>query len=274
MTINCNGKLIDLSSPKVMGILNFTPDSFFDGGKYNTDAEILLRVEKMLSEGADFIDVGTYSSRPNAVFVSEDEEVKRMKSVMEILSKHFPEAIYSIDTFRSEVAKVALDNGGAIINDISAGSLDEKMMDVIAQYQVPYVMMHMRGTPQTMPTLTHYDNLVKEILLYFSEKITEARSKGINDLIIDVGFGFAKTIEQNFELMSKLELFKVLGLPNLVGISRKAMIYKTLNIEPEDALNGTTVLNTIALQKGANILRVHDVKQAKQAILLSEALKV
>lgn len=274
MTINCNGKLIDLSSPKVMGILNFTPDSFFDGGKYNTDAEILLRVEKMLSEGADFIDVGTYSSRPNAVFVSEQEEVNRMKSVMEILSKEFPNAIYSIDTFRSEVAKVALDNGGAIINDISAGSLDEKMMDVIAQYQVPYVMMHMRGTPQTMPTLTHYDNLVKEILLYFSEKITEARSKGINDLIIDVGFGFAKTIEQNFELMSKLELFKVLGLPNLVGISRKAMIYKTLNIEPEDALNGTTVLNTIALQKGANILRVHDVKQAKQAILLSEALKV
>lgn len=272
MTINCNGKLIDLSSPKVMGILNFTPDSFFDGGKYNTDAEILLRVEKMLSEGADFIDVGTYSSRPNAVFVSEQEEVNRMKSVMEILSKEFPNAIYSIDTFRSEVAKVALDNGAAIINDISAGSLDDKMMDVIAKYQVPYIMMHMRGTPQTKSSLTHYDNLVKEILFYFSKKITEARSKGINDLIIDVGFCFAKTIEQNFELMSKLELFKVLGLPNLVGISRKTMIYKTLNIEPEDALNGTAVLNTIALQKGANILRVHDVKEAKQTIELYKRL--
>lgn len=273
MTINCNGKLIDVSSPKVMGILNFTPDSFFDGGKYKSDKEILFQTEKMLTEGADFIDVGTYSSRPNAVFVSEDEEINRMKSVMEILSKHFPDAIYSIDTFRSEVAKSALDNGAAIINDISAGSLDDKMLDVVAQYQVPYIMMHMRGTPQTMPILTHYDNLVKEILFYFSEKIAEARSKGINDLIIDVGFGFAKTIEQNFELMSKLELFKELELPNLVGISRKAMIHKTLSIEPQDALNGTTVLNTIALQKGANILRVHDVKEAKQAVRLFEALK-
>lgn len=272
MTINCNGKLIDLSSPKVMGILNFTPDSFFDGGKYKSDAEILSRVEKMLSEGADFIDVGTYSSRPNAVFVSEDEEVNRMKSVMEILLKEFADAIYSIDTFRSEVAKAALDNGAAIINDISAGSLDDKMMDVVAKYQVPYIMMHMRGTPQTMPTLTHYDNLVKEILFYFSEKIAQARSKGINDLIIDVGFGFAKTIEQNFELMSKLELFQELGLPNLVGISRKGMIHKTLNIEPQDALNGTTVLNTIVLQKGANILRVHDVKEAKQTIELHKRL--
>lgn len=274
MTINCNGKLIDLSSPKIMGILNFTPDSFFDGGKYKSDKEILIQTEKMLSEGADFIDVGTYSSRPNAVFVSEEEEINRMKSVMEILTKEFPDVVYSIDTFRSEVAKVALENGGAIINDISAFSLDEKMLDVVSKYQVPYIMMHMRGTPQTKQNLTNYDNLVKEILFYFSEKIAQARSKGINDLIIDVGFGFAKTIEQNFELMSKLELFKVLGLPNLVGISRKTMIYKTLNIEPEDALNGTTVLNTIALQKGANILRVHDVKQAKQAILLSEALKV
>ncbi|MFA5556257.1 MAG: dihydropteroate synthase [Flavobacteriaceae bacterium] len=273
MTINCNGKLIDLSSPKVMGILNFTPDSFFDGGKYKTDVEILSHTEKMLSEGADFIDVGTYSSRPNATFVSEDEEVNRMKSVMEILSKEFADAIYSIDTFRSEVAKAALDNGAAIINDISAGSLDDKMMDIVAKYQVPYIMMHMRGTPQTKQTLTHYDNLVKEILFYFSEKIAQARSKGINDLIIDVGFCFAKTIEQNFELMSKLELFQELGLPNLVGISRKTMIHKTLNIEPQNALNGTTVLNTIALQKGANILRVHDVKEARQSIKLIKQIK-
>ena len=266
MTINCNGKLIDLSFPKIMGILNFTPDSFFDGGKYKSDKEILFQTEKMLSEGADFIDVGTYSSRPNANFVSEEEEINRMKSVMEILSKEFPDAIYSIDTFRSKVVQVALENGGAIINDISAGSLDDKMMDTVAKYQVPYIMMHMRGTPQTMQNMTNYDNLIKEILFYFSEKIAVARSKGINDLIIDVGFGFAKTIEQNFELMSKLELFKELGLPSLVGISRKAMIYKTLNIKPEYALNGTTILNTIALQKGANILRVHDVKEARQII--------
>ncbi len=273
MTINCNGKLIDLSSPKVMGILNFTPDSFFDGGKYKSDKDILLQVEKMLSEGADFIDVGTYSSRPNAVFVSEDEEVNRMKSVLGILTKEFSDVIYSIDTFRSEVAKVALENGGAIINDISAFSLDEKMLDVVAKYQVPYIIMHMRGTPQTRQNFTNYDNLVKEILFYFSEKIALARSKGINDLILDVGFGFAKTIEQNFELLNKLELFQELGLPNLVGVSRKSMIYKTLEIEPKDALNGTTVLNTIALQKGASILRVHDVLEAKQTIKIVEKLR-
>lgn len=273
MTINCNGKLINLSSPKIMGILNFTPDSFFDGGKYKSDKEILLQTEKMLSEGADFIDVGTYSSRPNAVFVSEDEEVNRMKSVLGILTKEFSDVIYSIDTFRSEVAKVALENGGAIINDISAFSLDEKMLDVVAKYQVPYIIMHMRGTPQTKQNFTNYDNLVKEILFYFSEKIALARSKGINDLILDVGFGFAKTIEQNFELLNKLELFQELGLPNLVGVSRKTIIYKTLEIEPKDALNGTTVLNTIALQKGANILRVHDVLEAKQTIKIVEKLR-
>lgn len=273
MTINCNGKLIDLSSPKVMGILNFTPDSFFDGGKYKTDVEILSHTEKMLSEGADFIDVGTYSSRPNATFVSEEEEINRMKSVMKVLSREFPNAIYSIDTFRSEVAKVALDNGGAIINDISAGNLDPEMMDVVAQHQAPYIMMHTRGTPQTMQTLTNYDNLIHEILFYFSKKIAEARSKGINDLIIDVGFGFAKTIEQNFELMSKLELFRELGLPNLVGISRKAMIYKTLNINQKESLSGTITLNTIALLKGANILRVHDVKEARQSIKLIKQIK-
>ncbi|HUH52233.1 MAG TPA: dihydropteroate synthase [Flavobacterium sp.] len=273
MTINCNGKLIDLSSPKIMGILNFTPDSFFDGGRYKSDKEILLQTEKMLSEGADFIDVGTYSSRPNAVFVSEDEEVNRMKSVMEILSKEFSDVIYSIDTFRSEVAKVALDNGAAIINDISAGSLDDKMMDVVAKYQVPYIMMHTRGTPQEMTTLTDYDDLVADILLYFSQKIALARAKGINDLIIDVGFGLPKTTSQNYELMQRLELFQQLKLPNLVGISRKTMIYETLDINADQALNGTTVLNTIALQKGASILRVHDVLEAKQAIKIVEKLR-
>lgn len=273
MTINCNGKLIDLSSPKIMGILNFTPDSFFDGGRYKSDKEILLQTEKMLSEGADFIDVGTYSLRPNAVFVSEDEEVNRMKSVMEILSKEFSDVIYSIDTFRSEVAKVALDNGAAIINDISAGSLDDKMMDVVAKYQVPYIMMHTRGTAQEMTTLlTDYDDLVADILLYFSEKIAQARSKGICDLIVDVGFGFAKTIEQNYVLLQKLDLFQSLGLPHLIGVSRKRMIYTTLNTTADKALNGTSILHTIALQKGANILRVHDVLEAKQVIQLIEKL--
>lgn len=273
MTLNCNGKLIDLTQPKVMGILNFTPDSFFDGGKYKSDKEILDRTEKMLSEGADFIDVGAYSSRPNARFVSEEEEVTNMQTVLKVLTKEFPDAIYSIDTFRSEVARVALENGAAIINDISAGSLDEKMMDIVAHYQVPYIMMHTRGTPQEMTQLTDYKDLVTDIMLYFSQKIAQARAKGINDLIIDVGFGFAKTTEQNYELMQKLDLFQSLGLPNLVGISRKKMIYETLDTNATQALNGTTILNTIALQKGANILRVHDVLEAKQAVQLIEKIK-
>lgn len=273
MTINCNGKLIDLTQPKVMGILNFTPDSFFDGGKYKSNQEILDRTEKMLSEGADFIDVGAYSSRPNARFVSEEEEVNNMQTVLNVLTKEFPDTIYSIDTFRSEVARVALESGAAIINDISAGSLDDKMMDIVAHYQVPYIMMHTRGTPQEMTKLTDYDDLVADILLYFSQKITQARAKGINDLIIDVGFGFAKTTLQNYELMQRLELFQQLKLPNLVGISRKKMIYETLDTDADKALNGTTILNTIALQKGANILRVHDVLEAKQAVKIIEKLK-
>jgi len=268
MTINCKGTLIDLSEPKVMGILNFTPDSFFDGGSYSSDKDILKQTEKMISEGADFIDVGTYSSRPNARFVSAEEEIKRMKYVLKILTKEFPDVIYSIDTFRSEVAQMTLENGGAIINDISAGNLDKKMMSIVGKYQVPYIMMHMVGTPQTMTKFTDYKNLIKEVMFYFSQKIKLAREHQINDLIIDVGFGFSKTIAQNFELLRNLELFKTLELPNLVGISRKKMIYQTLDTTPDNALNGTTILNTIALQKGANILRVHDVKQAKEAIKL------
>jgi len=268
MTINCKGTLIDLSEPKVMGILNFTPDSFFDGGSYSADKDILKQTEKMISEGADFIDIGTYSSRPNARFVSAEEEITRMKYVLKILTKEFPDVIYSIDTFRSEVAQMALENGGAIINDISAGNLDQKMMSVVGKYQVPYIMMHMVGTPQTMTKFTDYKNLIKEIMFYFSQKIKLAREHQINDLIIDVGFGFSKTIAQNFELLRNLELFKTLELPNLVGISRKKMIYQTLDTTPDNALNGTTILNTIALQKGANILRVHDVKQAKETIKL------
>ena len=273
MTLNCNGKLIDTSTPKVMGILNLTPNSFYDGGKYTTENLILNQVEKMLLEGATFIDVGGYSSKPNAEFVPEIEELNRVLPVIKAILKHFPEAILSIDTFRSAVAKQCLAIGVALVNDISAGSLDDKMLETVAQYNVPYCMMHTKGTPQTMMQQTNYDDLVKDILFYFSEKLQQARSLGINDCMIDVGFGFAKTTEQNFELLHKLELLKTLQVPLLVGVSRKSMIYKTLQITPAEALNGTTVLHTIALQKGANILRVHDVKEAVETIKLVSKTK-
>ena len=272
MTINCKGQLIDLSQPKVMGILNITPNSFFDGGRYSSEKEILAKVEKMLAEGATFIDIGAYSSKPSAEFVSEEEELNRIVPVVQLLIKHFPDILISIDTFRSEVARACIENGAAIINDISAGNLDDKMLEVIAQYNVPYIMMHMRGTPETMQSMTEYEDIVKEVLLYFSEKIRKARSLGINDLIVDPGFGFAKTIEQNYEIMQKLELFHHLELPLLIGISRKSMIHKTLEINADEALNGTTVLNTIALSKGAQILRVHDVKEAVECVKLYEKM--
>ena len=268
MTINCKGQLIDLATPKVMGILNVTPNSFFDGGKYKNDSEILSRVEKMLKDGATFIDIGAYSSKPSAEFVSEEEELQRIIPIIQLILEHFPEALISIDTFRSEVAKACIENGAVIINDISAGILDDKMLETIAKYNVPYIMMHMRGTPQTMQTMTNYDNIVKEILFYFSERIAQARSLGINDLIVDPGFGFAKTLEQNYEVLQKMELFEMLELPLLAGVSRKSMIYKTLNSSADKALNGTTVLNTIALTKGAKILRVHDVKEAMECVTL------
>jgi len=272
MTINCKGQLIDLSQPKVMGILNITPNSFFDGGRYSSEKEVLAKVEKMLAEGATFIDIGAYSSKPSAEFVSEEEELNRIVPVVQLLVKHFPDILISIDTFRSEVAKACIENGAAIINDISAGNLDDKMLEVIAQYNVPYIMMHMRGTPETMQSMTEYVDIVKEVLLYFSEKIRKARSLGINDLIVDPGFGFAKTIAQNYEVMQKLELFHHLELPILIGISRKSMIHKTLEINADEALNGTTVLNTIALSKGAQILRVHDVKEAVECVKLYEKM--
>lgn len=268
MTINCKGQLIDLTIPKIMGILNVTPNSFFDGGKYKNESEILSRVEKMSSEGATFIDVGAYSSKPSAEFVSEQEEISRIIPVLDLVLKHFPETILSIDTFRAEVAKASIESGAAIINDISAGHLDEKMLETVAKHNVPYIMMHMKGTPQTMQTLTQYDDIVKEMLFYFSERIAKARSFGINDLIADPGFGFAKTVEQNYEVFQKLDLFNLLELPLLIGVSRKSMIYKTLNSNAEEALNGTTVLNTIALTKGAKILRVHDVKEAMECVTL------
>jgi len=251
-----------------MGILNLTPNSFFDGGKYKSDKEIVLQVEKMLNEGATFIDIGAYSSKPKAEFVSEEEELQRIVPIVQLILKNFPEAMLSIDTFRSEVAKVCIENGAAIINDISAGNLDDKMLETIAKYNVPYIMMHMRGTPQTMHTMTDYDTIVKEMLFYFSEKVAKARSLGINDLIVDPGFGFAKTLDQNYEILQKLELFEMLELPLLAGFSRKSMIYKLLNNSVEEALNGTTVLNTIALAKGAKILRVHDVKEAMECVSL------
>ena len=272
MTINCKGQLIDLASPKVMGILNVTPNSFFDGGKYKTESVILSQVGKMLTDGATFIDVGAYSSKPSAEFVSEKEELNRIVPVVNLILEKFPDSLISIDTFRSEVAKVCLENGAAIINDISAGNLDDKMLETIAKYNVPYIMMHMRGTPQTMQTMANYDNIVKEMLFYFSERVAKARSYGINDLIIDPGFGFAKTLEQNYEVLRKLGLFEMLELPLLAGFSRKSMIYKTLNSTAEEALNGTSVLNTIALTKGAKILRVHDVKEAMECVTLFNKL--
>ena len=268
MTMNCKGQLIDLEIPKVMGILNVTPNSFFDGGKYDNDLEMLKRVESMLNEGADFIDIGAYSSKPSAEFVSENEEMDRIAPAVEKIIKNFPDVLLSIDTFRSEVARICIENGAAIINDISAGGLDPKMFETAAKLKVPYIMMHMRGNPKTMQSLTDYDDIVKEMLFYFSEKITLARSFGIDDLIVDPGFGFAKTTAQNLEVLKKMELFQITGLPILAGLSRKSMIYKTLGNSANEALNGTTVLNTVALSKGAKILRVHDVKEAVETIKL------
>ena len=272
MTINCNQKLIDLATPKVMGILNVTPNSFFDGGKHFNDKTILKQVEKMLTEGATFIDIGGYSSKPSAAFVSEEEELLRVLPVVQKVLHEFPETLISIDTFRSKVAHKTIDQGATIINDISAGNLDDAMLETVAKLQVPYIMMHLKGTPQTMQSLAQYENIVKEMLFYFSERVAKARGLGINDVIIDPGFGFAKTLEQNFEVLNKLELFQMLELPILAGVSRKSMIYKTLETSTEFALNGTTSLNTISLLKGAKILRVHDVKEAVECVKLYNQL--
>ena len=272
MTINCKGQLIDLSSPKVMGILNITPDSFYDGGSYKNENDILSQVEKMLNEGATFIDIGAYSSRPGANHISEDEELKRIIPVVKLILERYPETQLSIDTFRSEVAKQCIEVGAALINDISSGQMDENMIKTVGELGVPYIMMHMKGTPQNMQQQTQYDDLVKDIIFFFSEKIAEARSHKINDIIIDPGYGFSKNIKQNYELLSKMELFKNLDLPILAGISRKSMIYKLLEASPQEALNGTTALNTIALTKGASILRVHDVKEAMECIKLTNQI--
>ena len=272
-TINCKGKLIDLLTPKVMGIINLTPDSFYDGGKLGSEKEIIYQAEKMLKEGATFLDLGGYSSRPGANFVSEADELNRVLPAVKTLIKEFSNVNLSIDTFRSKIAKTCIENGACMINDISAGLLDPQMLEVIANYQVPLVMMHMRGTPETMMVNTNYENLTNDILYFFSERIAKARALGINDIIVDPGFGFSKKLDQNFELFNDLELFSFLNTPILIGISRKSMIQKTLNISATESLNGTTALHAIALQKGVSILRVHDVKEAFETISLLQNLK-
>ncbi len=271
--INCKGRLIDLTHTRVMGILNITPDSFYDGGRYKNEKEILEQVERMIIEGATFIDIGAYSSKPGASHVTEEEELHRILPILAIILKHFPDTLISIDTFRSKVAEKCIEAGACMVNDISAGTLDNNMMKTVAQLQVPYIMMHMQGTPQNMQQNPKYSDIIKEVLFYFSEKVNQARLLGINDLIIDPGFGFGKTIDHNYEMLNKLSLFSSLGLPLLVGVSRKSMIYKLLENSPQEALNGTTSLNTIALMKGANILRVHDVKEAIEIIKITTQLK-
>ena len=272
MTINCAGKLVDLSTPKIMGILNVTPDSFYDGGVHNSEKKILDHVEKMLNDGAIFIDIGAYSSRPNGINVDENEELNRVVPALELVINKFPETIISIDTFRSKVAETCLNSGASIINDVSAGEMDKKMMEIVGKYNVPYVMMHMKGNPQNMIKKTNYDDMLKEIIKYFSKKINQAVSYKINDMIIDPGFGFAKDLKQNYNLLSNMDLLKILEKPIMVGISRKSMIYQSLKTNAKESLNGTTVLNTVSLIKGASILRVHDVKEANECIKLINAL--
>jgi dihydropteroate synthase len=272
MTLNCKGELIDLSVPKVMGIINATPDSFYDGGKTVVLKEILKQAERMLNEGATFLDIGGYSSRPGADDVSETEELQRVLPAIEAVIKEFPETLISVDSFRSKVAKSAVETGAAIVNDISGGTRDVDMMTTVSRLKVPFIAMHMRGTPQTMTKLTDYKNVTRDVLKYFSERLAVARAAGINDIIADPGFGFAKTREQSFELLNNLELFKHLEIPYLVGVSRKSMIYKTLETTAANALNGTTALHTIALLKGASILRVHDVQEAVECTKLLQFL--
>jgi dihydropteroate synthase len=272
-TLNIRGELVSLEAPCVMGILNVTPDSFFDGGRNSTVKSILSHAEKMLRDGAEFIDVGGYSTRPNAPEVSAEEEVHRVVPAIHALVKEFPSVRISIDTFRSTTAEAAVDAGASMINDVSGGELDLQMFATVAKLKVPYVLMHMRGTPQTMNTLTSYQNLIKDIQDYFHSKLALLTQAGVKDIIIDPGFGFAKTREQNFEVLRSLSVFQQLGRPILAGLSRKSLIWKTLGITANDALNGTTSLNTVALLNGASILRVHDVKEAKEIVNLVSMMK-
>ncbi|WP_405377141.1 dihydropteroate synthase [Nonlabens sp. Asnod3-A02] len=273
-TINCTGTLIDLSTPHTMGIVNCTPDSFYDGGKLKNDAAILNQVETMLDAGATFIDVGGYSSRPDGTDISVEEELSRVIPVLDLITARFDIKGLSCDSFRESVIEKAINHGATIVNDISAGLLSENTLQTVGKAKIPYIMMHMRGTPHTMKTMTDYENMVVEINRYFSERVAAARACGIDDLIIDPGFGFAKSTQQNFELLSDLDLLKAHRLPILAGISRKSMIYKTLDSTAQESLNGTTALNMVCLMKGAKILRVHDVKEAMETIALYNQLTV
>jgi dihydropteroate synthase len=273
-TININGYMLDLSTPKVMGILNLTPDSFFEDSRMQTEKQVAQRVKQMLAEGADILDVGAYSSRPGADNVSAEEEMRRLREGLTVIRKEAPDAIVSVDTFRADVARMCIEEYGvAIVNDISGGEMDNQMFATIARARVPYIIMHMQGTPQDMQEAPHYENVLKEVMLSMANKVEKLHEMLVNDIIIDPGFGFGKTLAHNFELMAHLDEFEVFELPVLVGVSRKSMIYKTLGISPQEALNGSTVLHTIALNKGANILRVHDVKEAVQAIKLWQSVR-
>lgn len=274
--LNVNGRLLELSTPCVMGILNVTPDSFYSGSRMQTEGEIEARVRQILEEGAAIIDVGAYSSRPNADHVSAEEEMNRLCLGLDVLRRTAPDAIVSVDTFRADVARMCVEEYGvAIINDIAAGEMDADMFSTVAELNVPYIMMHMQGTPQNMQQHPHYDNLLREVFLYFARKVQQLRDLGVKDIVLDPGFGFSfgKTLEHNYQLMAHLEEFRLFELPLLVGVSRKSMIYRLLDTTPQEALNGTTVLHTLALMKGADILRVHDVRQAVEAVRIVEAMK-
>jgi dihydropteroate synthase len=272
-TVNCKGNLIDLSIPKVMGILNFTPDSFYSESRALEDKALLDKIELMVLEGATFIDIGAYSSRPGAAFVSQEEEKKRLLPSLELLIKEFPELLISVDTFRSAIASEAIDIGACMVNDISAGNLDQDMFALIAQKQVPYILMHMRGTPKTMSSLNNYDNLILDTITELQQKVNTLTNLGVNDLILDPGLGFSKDLKQNYEIVKHLKSFETLGHPTLIGASRKSMIYKALSVLPEEALNGSTVIHTASLLNGASILRVHDVKAAVEAVKITNLLK-
>jgi dihydropteroate synthase len=268
-TLNCKGRLLTIEQPLVMGIINVTPDSFYTDSRHQDVTSIVKQAEKMIAEGAAILDVGGESSRPGSKPLTPDKELARVLPAIEAIHRNFPEQLISIDTYRSTTAEAALNAGASIINDISGGDADAEMINVAARHKAPYIMMHMRGTPETMQHFTDYDDILKEMLTFFAERLEHSKRAGINDVIIDPGFGFAKTIQQNFFVLKNLEVFRILGKPLLVGLSRKSTIYKSLNVTPEAALNGTTVMNTIALLKGASILRVHDVKEAREVIELT-----
>ena len=273
-TLNFGGKLFDLSEPIVMGIVNITPDSFYDGGKHHSEQELLANVSQMLDEGAHILDLGAYSSRPGAEHVNEKEEWNRLRPALQLITYHHPEAIISVDTFRASIAKKAIEHGAHIINDISGGNMDEQMFSTVAELDVPYILMHMQGTPQTMQKNPTYKDLMTDVIHELSVKVNQLQSLGVHDIIIDPGLGFGKTLDQNYSLIKHIEEFKILGHPVLIGASRKSMLYKLLDCTPQEALNATTSINTIALLNGANILRVHDVKAAQEAIKIVNQYKI